>query len=75
MNNKSIDIHGMTTIDAKKRLEQAVASAPSNSELIVIHGYHGGQTLQNMVRKGLKHKRIKQRILSMNAGETVLVLE
>ena len=75
MNNKTIDIHGMTTIDAKKRLEQAVTSATPNSELTVIHGYHGGQALQNMVRKGLKHRRIKQRIVSMNAGETILVLE
>ena len=51
---KSIDIHGMTTFNAKKRLERVVASAPSNTELTVIHGYHGGQILQNMVRKDLK---------------------
>lgn len=72
---KEIDIHGMTTSDAKKRLEQTINTAPQNCEITVIHGFHGGQALQNMVRKGLKHKRIKQRILSMNAGETVLVIE
>ncbi len=72
---KTIDIHGMTTIEAKIKLEQIIKTAPKNSEIIVIHGYHGGQALQNMVRKGLKHKRIKQRILSMNFGETILVIE
>lgn len=73
--NKTVDIHGMTTLEAKKRLEQAISSAPPDCEITVIHGFHGEQTLQNMVRKGLKHKRIKQRILSMNFGETVLVIE
>jgi len=71
---KTIDIHGMTTSQAKKRLEQAITTAPSKCEITVIHGYHGGQALQNMVRK-LKHSRIKQKILSMNAGETILIIE
>lgn len=72
---KTIDIHGMTTHEAKKRLEQAISAAPPNCEITVIHGFHGGQALQNMVRKGLKHKRIKQKILSMNSGETLLVID
>lgn len=73
--NKTIDIHGLTTAEAKKRLEQIISSAPPNCEITVIHGYHGGQALQNMVRRGLKHKRIKQKILSMNFGETTLIIE
>ena len=73
--NKIIDIHGMTTADAKKRLEQIISSAKPKSEITVIHGYHAGQALQNMVRKQLKHKRIKQKILSMNFGETILIIE
>jgi DNA-nicking Smr family endonuclease len=73
--DKTVDIHGMTTTEAKKLLEQIISSAPLKSEITVIHGYHGGQALQNMVRKGLKHKRIKQKILSMNFGETILILE
>lgn len=73
--NKTIDIHGLTTAEAKKRLEQIISSAPPNCEITVIHGYHGGQALQNMVRRGLKHKRIKQKVLSMNFGETTLIIE
>lgn len=73
--NKTVDIHGMTTAGAKKRLEQIISAAPPNSEITVIHGFHKGQALQNMVRKGLKHKRIKQRILSLNYGETILIID
>lgn len=73
--NQIIDIHGMTAADAKKLLERAISAAPPRSEITVIHGYHGGQALQRMVRNVLKHKRIKKRILGMNFGETVLVLE
>ena len=72
---KQIDIHGMTTADAKKMLERTIAVAPANCEITIVHGFHGGQALQNMVRKGLKHKRIKQKILSLNQGETILVIE
>lgn len=73
--NKSIDIHGLTTIEAKKHLEQIISTAPARSETTVIHGYHGGQTLQNLVRKQLKHRRIKQKVLGLNSGETLLILD
>ena|GEM_PF-585193 len=70
-----IDIHGMTVSDAKHKLERLIAQAPPNVELVVIHGYSGGNALCNMVRKTLKSKRIKQRILSMNPGETTLIID
>lgn len=72
---KKVDIHGMTASEAKKMLERMISSSPANSEIAVVHGFHGGQALQNMVRRQLKNKRIKQRILSMNSGETVLIIE
>jgi len=71
----TVDIHGMTVADAKKKLEQYIKTAPKNCEVTVIHGFHGGTALQNMVRKTLKHKRIKRRILGLNNGETILVIE
>ena len=71
-----VDIHGMTVSEAKLKLERLITSAPINiSEVSVVHGYSGGRALCNMVRKTLKHKRIKQRILSMNPGETTLRIE
>lgn len=72
---KTIDIHTLTAEEAKKKLEQYIKTAPKGCELTVIHGFHNGTALQNMVRKTLKHKRIKKRILGLNNGETTLIIE
>lgn len=72
---KTVDIHGMTVEQGKKYLEQQLNSISKDyGNLCVIHGYHAGNKLQQMVRKGLSHKRISRRMLSMNNGETILVL-
>ena len=69
------DIHGMQAAEAKTALERLISSADKNiAEITVIHGYSGGQALANMVRNKLKHKRIERKILSMNQGETTLLL-
>ena len=41
----------------------------------VIHGYNGGQVLQNMVRSKLKHPRIQSKLLSLNPGQTRILLK
>ncbi|MCL1914080.1 MAG: Smr/MutS family protein [Eubacteriaceae bacterium] len=69
-----VDIHGMTVSEAKYKLERLIVSAAPNTEMTVIHGYRGGNALAEMVRKALKNKRIKQKILSMNPGETTLLI-
>ena len=71
-----VDIHGMTSAEAKKSLERLLSSIkdPTIKEVLVIHGYHNGNVLKNMVRK-LKHPCIKQRVLSLNNWETTLVLK
>lgn len=69
------DIHGMRAAEAKKQLELLLSRADKNiREIVVIHGYHGGQVLQDMVRVQLKHPRIKQKQLSLNSGQTILLL-
>lgn len=71
------DIHDMTELEARKRLEKFIASCDKNiSEIRVIHGYHGGNALQSMVRdsRKLRSKRIARRKLTMNQGETILEL-
>ena len=61
---------------AKRLLLQKIDRLPKDyGQIIVIHGYHAGNRLQTMVRKELKHTRLKRRILTMNAGETILVIE
>lgn len=70
------DIHGMQAAEAKKALERLLSSTDKNvTEITVIHGYSGGQALMNMVRKKLSHPRIVRKILSMNQGETLLMIK
>lgn len=70
-----IDIHNMQRDEAKKYLEQFLSRANGNvKEVTVIHGYSSGTVLQQMVRKGLKHYRIKCKIRTMNPGVTILEL-
>ncbi len=71
---QEIDIHGLTCAEAKKVITQRIASCPKGCELRVIHGFHGGQALQKMVRNELKHPRIKSKLIGLNNGETILLL-
>ena len=74
--NMTVDIHGMTAEQSKKKLIQKIERMPKDyGQITVIHGYHAGNRLQTMVRKELKHSRLKRRILTMNAGETILIIE
>lgn len=73
---EEIDIHrmtkvqAMTAVDAKlKRLDSSVYN------LRVIHGYHGGTALRDMIRaRYAKHPKVKRIELGMNPGETTLIL-
>ena len=70
------DIHGMTADDAKRQLEQLLGRlSPQTEELLVIHGYNGGQKLRDMVRGRLKHPRIQSKLLSLNPGQTRILLK
>ena len=70
-----VDIHGMRVREAKEQLERLLARCGSDvHEIVVVHGYHGGRALQDMVRNELRSPKIKQKILSMNNGQTSLLL-
>ena len=59
------DIHGMTAEDAKSELQKLLTRLPQKTEeLLVIHGYNGGQVL-----------RIQSKLLSLNAGQTRILLK
>lgn len=71
-----VDLHGLTVEDAKFRLEHLLSSAPNNiTEVRVIHGCNRGQALRDMVRLRLKHPRIAAKLLTLNPGETRLLLK
>ena len=72
-----INIHGYTEYDAIKILEKFIVSVDqSEKQILVIHGYHGGNVLKEMVRNSnkLRSKRIRRRRPTMNQGETILEL-
>lgn len=71
----TVDIHHMERAEAKKYLERLLAGLGSEvEEVVVIHGYRSGQTLQQMVRKELKYKRIRQKVQGLNPGITSLMI-
>ena len=71
-----VDIHGLTAQDAKRRLEHLLSNAgPRVAEVRVIHGYNGGQVLRDMVRLRLRHPRIASKLVTLNPGETRLILK
>lgn len=70
-----IDIHNMHREEAKRYLERFLSGAnDSVKEVVVIHGYSSGTVLRDMVRKNLKHRRIRSKCLSLNPGITTLYL-
>ena len=70
-----IDIHSMYKEQARRYLEQFLTRANGNvSEVTVIHGCTSGTVLRDMVRKGLRHPRIKSKVVGLNDGITILIL-
>ncbi len=73
----AVDIHGMRAYAAKCLLVQLLPQAARDRDakaLIVIHGFHAGTVLRDMVRKELRSPFIKERRPGMTDGQTILVL-
>ncbi len=71
-----VDIHGLMAADAKARLEHLLSHAgPQVQEVVVIHGYSHGTVLRDMVRTQLKHPRIQSKLISLNQGQTRILLK
>lgn len=72
----TLNIHGMTVLQAKKLLEQQIRHLHKDyGQICVIHGYHHGNRLQTFVRKEFHSKRLVRKILTLNPGETILVIQ
>lgn len=71
----TIDIHGETRQSGRKLLKNKLKSLPKDArEVIVIHGYHQGNTLQQMVRS-FKNPMVERKILGLNQGETIFLIK
>ena len=65
-------------IEAKKKLEKDIVKYYNlgYKELVIIHGYNGGQVLKKMVKNDIRSKKIEKRTESYtNKGITVLHLK
>lgn len=75
---ETLDLHGYSVGEAKKTIEQTIARMPKGfQELKVIHGYRNGDAIKELVRDRfqIRSKRLVRRRMTMNQGETILVLE
>lgn len=71
-----IDLHGMVVSEAEVLLEQQFDYLPpSIKEVRVIHGFHGGNALLDLVRRKFKHRRIESRRIGLNKGVTLFILK
>ena len=71
-----LDLHGKNTYQAKVALEAALRRAGAGTYRIrIIHGYHGGTVLRDMVRRVYgAHPRVKRVEGGFGPGITDLVL-
>lgn len=68
----SINLHGLKEYEARAKLNEVLEYLPNDVKILkVIHGYHGGKVLMNMVRFDYVHYRIDYvQPLYANDGET-----
>lgn len=71
-----IDIHEMNQYQAKVYIDSQLKNAKKSTyRLRVIHGFHGGTKLQEMVRTRYRnHPKVLRIEIGANPGETDLVL-
>ena len=72
---EELDLHGLSSQTAKSRLDEMIRKLPRDvRELTVIHGYHGGTAIRDMVRR-YKNPRVEKKILGLNQGSTVFIIK
>ena len=67
-----IDLHGKNEYQAKVTIDAALRRAKAGTyRLRIIHGYHGGTALRDMIRREYASKCL--RVLPIDNGRTDLV--
>lgn len=71
----TVDVHGCSVYQARIAIDAALRRSRGAYRLRIVHGYHGGTAIRDMVRKEYAKKPGVLRVeLGLNAGETDLVL-
>lgn len=71
-----INVHGMNQYQAKMKIQSVLKRLNSSVYIIrIIHGYHNGTVLRDMLRREFRsHPKIKRIELSLNQGITDLII-
>ena len=71
-----VDLHGMNCTQAQAAVDAALRRAGGSVyRLEVIHGFHSGTQLRDMVRRFYgRHPKVRRLELGLNQGSTTLVL-
>ena len=70
-----VDLHTLTKEDAKIELLNAINTTDINIKcLVIVHGYHGGTVIKNLVRKEFQSDFIEEKI-NLDAGRTIYKLK
>lgn len=71
-----LDLHGMTRVQAQTAVDAALRRAGGSVyRLRLIHGYHQGTELRDMLRSRYRsHPKVLRLELGLNDGQTELVL-
>lgn len=73
---EEIDVHGYSVAEAKTMITRTLKNVNKNVRVIrIVHGYHNGQHIAQMVRKSFRsHPKVERIELSMNPGITDLII-
>lgn len=70
-----LDLHGLTYDEANFELLRCLQLVDTHIRAVeVVHGYHNGTVLKNLVRKEFKHKLVSKKI-PIDASRTLFVLD
>jgi len=71
-----LDLHGYNLYQAKIAIDAALKKSRGVYRIRIVHGYHGGTAIRDMVRKDYARAKGVVRVeLGLNQGETDLVLK
>ena len=72
---KVVDLHNMTKEEAKANLIHEINSADYDIKcLVIVHGYHGGTVIKNLVKKEFVSNDIEKKVV-LDAGRTIFLLK
>lgn len=73
---KEVDIHTMTSAEAKKYINSLLNQSNHVDCIRIIHGYHQGNVLKNMIFKQYRtHPKVLRIEIGLNQGVTDLILK